>query len=179
MACAWLLALAPVAGLAVNTVVQVAGCRWVWPRRLLRSLVAGFAAGLAAAGGLTVLAGAGLALPELGVQLLINLTTTAVLGYCYFHFVNLGQTARRVRILREFVEAGGTLSREEVLKRYNAREMIEQRLGRLLRTDQVVLREGRYFIGKATVLRMARAVEGLRHLLGMRRGDLTSPNPTL
>ena len=24
-----------------------------------------------------------------------------LLGYCYFHFVNLGETARRVRIVRE------------------------------------------------------------------------------
>ena len=167
----WLLALVPVGGLVLNVAVQVAVCRW--QRRLLRSVVIGFAAGLAGVLACTTLAGCLVPLPaaELAGQLAVNLMTMALLGYGYFHFVNLGETARRVRILSEVVEAGGSLSLEEVLGRYNARDMVANRLGRLLRNGQVVARDGRYFIGRRSVLRMARAMEWVRSILGMSRRD--------
>jgi len=168
---AWLLALAPILGLAANVVVQVAACRTTRPFRLLRSVAIGFTASLVSAGALAISLALSLELstPEIAAQLLLALLTTAMLGYCYFHFLNLGQTARRVRILRELVEAGGGLTRDELLKRYNAQEMIDQRLGRLLRGGQVVLRGGRYVIGKRAVLRMAQAIEFTRFFVGLPR----------
>jgi hypothetical protein len=171
-ASAWLLALTPLAGLAVNVASQVVLCRAVRSLGLLRSLVLGFAVGLLCALGLTLWTGNSLELArtELAAQFLVNGLTTAALGYCYFHFVNLGETARRVRILRELVEAGGSLPRAELLKRYNAQDMVRQRLGRLLRSGQVVVRDGRYVMGKQTVLRMARAVDLVGRLVGLRSG---------
>jgi hypothetical protein len=170
-AAAWLLALTPVAGLAANVAAQVALCRALRWLGLLRSLILGFAIGLLAAAVLTHAAGSALELSaaEVALQMLVNGLTSAALGYCYFHFVNLGETARRVRILRELVEGGGALRREELLKRYNAQDMVRRRLDRLLRNGQVVVRADRYFIGKRTTLRMAQAVELVRRLTGLRR----------
>ena len=169
----WLLALAPIGGLALNVAVQVAWCRWRRPPQLLRSVVIGFSAALVAVLAVTTLAAfwAQLAPIEIAAQVTVNLMTTVLLGYGYFNFINLGETARRVRILREVVEAGGCLSEEELLRRYGAQEMVARRLGRLLSKGQVVVREGRYHLGRRTVLRMAQAVEWLRFLIGMGRRD--------
>lgn len=168
----WLLALVPVAGLAVNVGSQVILCRTARSLGLLRSLILGFGTGWLFALVSTLALGnfLDLATDDLLAQMTVSGLTTAALGYCYFHFVNLGETARRVRILRELTEAGGQLSREELLKRYNSADMVRQRLGRLLRSGQVVLRDGHYFIGKPTVLRMARAVELVGRIVGLRHG---------
>jgi len=146
----------PVLGLAVNVAVQVACMRWVPGMRLLKSVFYGFGAGI-----LTVLS------IELCVQtgvyvftdhaplLLVNILTYGALGYCYFHFINLGETARRIRMLRELYEAGRTLTKAELLERYNAKEIVTQRLDRMLGHGQIVEREGRYCIGNPTLLVMA------------------------
>jgi hypothetical protein len=169
----WLLACAPVIGLAANVGVQIASYRLAGRRGLLTSVVAGFAAGLVATAVVVIATcvvgeeGAGVT----AAQLVLNLATAGALGYGYFHFINLGETARRVRILREFVEAGGALSPQEVLERYNAQAIVQVRLGRLLKTGQVTLRDGRYYIGRTTVLTMARIMEALKVLVLGRRSE--------
>ena len=50
-------------------------------------------------------------------QILLNAVIYAALGYCYFHFINLGETARRIRIIRELYDAKTGLSPEEILNR--------------------------------------------------------------
>jgi hypothetical protein len=169
----WLMVLAPVAGLAVNVIAQVALFRLRPVVGLLRSIYVGFALGLAAALGLTAVAcrQMGSPLGDAMGQGLVNGLTAGALGYGYFHFLNLGETARRIRILREVVEAGGTLTAGDLLQRYNARMMVEQRLARLLRNGQVVVREGRYALGRPTVLRMARALAWVGRVLGMEGTD--------
>src|SRR3989338_716260 len=57
---------------------------------------------------------------------MVNLISYSLLGYCYFHFVNLGETARRIRILFELYEAGDGLGMGEIINRYNANEIIEK-----------------------------------------------------
>ncbi len=171
----WLGVFMPWIGLLVMILVQVMGCRW-WPRPGLLSWVKdGFCTGLLAAsliGGEVVFqsstaTGLASATDYFGVRLL-QILTFVVLGYGYFHFVNLGETARRIRILREFVTAGGQLTAPELLARYNAAEIVEKRLGRLLRRRQLRLDHGRYLVGRPTVLRMARLLDLLKWLLGGR-----------
>lgn len=137
--------LAPVIGLGVNFAAQAIYCRR--SGRLLKSVYRGFAAGAAAC---ALACG-------LNSGLLPALVTYGALGYCYFHFINLGETARRIRIVRELAEAGPAgLSAAELLARYNARMMVEARFARLLNNSQVVEKEGRYYVGKPAVLYMAR-----------------------
>jgi hypothetical protein len=81
-----------------------------------------------------------------------DLLTYCLLGYGYFHFINLTQTARRIRILTEIKESSHGLTYEEVLKRYNAREVLERRIARLKDHGQVVCRQGRYVLADRFLL---------------------------
>lgn len=147
-------ALSPVIGLAVNVAAQVLYCRR--SGRLLSSVYRGFAAG-AAACALTC---------GFSQDLFPSLITYSALGYCYFHFINLGETARRIRIVRELSEAGpGGLSRQEILARYNAAAMLQARFARLLNNSQVVEKEGRFYVGKPAVLYMAEAISLMKLIL--------------
>lgn len=156
MDASWLAAVAPIISLATGVAAQVAWFRAAGRRGLLKSLFAGFAVGLAATVAIWLLArrigGEHVTIP----WLIVALITYAALGYGYFHFVNLGQTARRVRLLWEVHQAGGELAREDLLRRYGAADIVGARLERLLGAGQIVLREGRYVIGRPTMLVITR-----------------------
>jgi predicted transcriptional regulator len=89
---------------------------------------------------------------------IINIASYSALGYCYFHFVNLGETARRIRLLSELNESKNGLSVDEILQRYNAKEIIENRLSRLLKSGQVIHKDNRYYIGKPVMLFMSKMI---------------------
>ncbi|NIP99144.1 MAG: hypothetical protein GWM98_01035, partial [Nitrospinaceae bacterium] len=91
-------------------------------------------------------------------NLATNLLIFAALGYCYFHFVNLGETARRIRIVRELEESPDGLTLPQLLERYNARMILRVRVRRLVDNGQLILREGRYFIGNPTLLLISRTI---------------------
>jgi hypothetical protein len=165
----WLSALSPISGLALNATVQVASFRIRPSIGLLRSEYLGFAAGFACVAGI---AGAAMVAPsgtgspaDAAFRALLSLCCYAALGYCHFHFVNLGETARRIRLLRELHEAGGALSHPDLVARYGAREIVERRIARLLGTGQVVLCEGRYHIRNPLVLTIARGMMALKMVL--------------
>jgi hypothetical protein len=170
----WLSPATPVLALCVNVLVQAGLCRRGQRLSLLKTVYVGFAAGAT-----VVPLGTGAAWWfgdgrwSDGLALLVlNALTYGALGYGYFHFINLGETARRVRLLRELIEAGGALTEEEVLRRYNGRDILEARLGRLLRAGQVVERGGRFRLGHPTVLRMARGLVWGKILILGRSGEL-------
>lgn len=157
----------PVACLALNVLVQLLWYRITSRRSLLRSIYVGFLAGAAG-----VTAGeAMLALYESGIDasslgyVAANILLYGALGYGYFHFINLGETGRRVRLMWELRDAPVGYTEVELVARYSAKEITEIRMGRLLRSGQVVLNEGRYRIGKPTVLTMARILITLKRLL--------------
>lgn len=165
--------LAPIAALALNVVCQVTICHLVPRAALLRSLVLGF--GLGAAFLLLyhtaawVLGGQPLA-QAVGL-LLANLVIYGALGYCYFHFVNLGETARRIRLVRELHQAPAGLTYPEILRRYNAAQITDLRMQRLLKTRQVVLRQGRYFIDRPLFLVISRLMVALKVVVLGKRSE--------
>jgi hypothetical protein len=109
---------------------------------------------------------------ELIAIFIMNLITYISLGYCYFHFINLGETARRIRILRELYNSANGLSMEEIITVYNASEILDRRINRLIKNKQIICRDGKYFINKGLVLFMARVMIGGKLLLfGKRRTD--------
>ena len=101
---------------------------------------------------------------EQAAALVLNLLIYGSLGYGYFHFVNLGETARRIRILREFDIAGGSLTLTELKARYNASTILEVRLSRLLRKKQLREEGGNLFIALPQVLWMSQALVGLKRV---------------
>ena len=158
----------PILSLIVNAFVQTFTFRYVKRIRLLKSVFIGFAAGL-----LTIL------LFEIGVWyefldvsridivfgLVVNIITYSLLGYCYFHFINLGETARRIRILRELYECKEGLSTKEIFERYNAKEILENRMNRLVNKNQIFLKNGRYYIGNRTMLLIANIIYTMKRII--------------
>ena len=139
-------ALLPVCGLLINAAVQVAACRA--SGSLLRSVFAGFAARLPA-----------------------DILCYGAFGYCYFHFINLGETARRIRLVRELYESPDGLSEADLLRRYNSREILAARMSRLLANGQIISRGGRYFTGKPIVLLIARLMALMKLLVTGKKSE--------
>jgi len=159
----WNGALLPLLGLAVDALAVVLlarrGCS------LLKSVYGGFLLGALFVCGADLQAGASFAL------FAADGLCFCALGYGFFHFVNMGETARRIRLLLELRE-NGPLPEAELLRRYPASEILDARLGRLLRNGQVRLSEGRYAVGAPAVLFMERALTGMKKIfLGPARAE--------
>ena len=134
----------PFIGLAANSLAQVAVFRFFPRIGLLRSVFFGFACGFIAS-----------LLVTRGAMSASNFAIYVLLGYCYFHFVNMGETARRIRILTELADAGNGLSLGEILGRYGSKDIIDRRLARLINSGQIRCENGRCYTGNVTVLAMA------------------------
>jgi hypothetical protein len=152
-------ALLPVYGLLLNVLVQLIAVRSGFS--LLRSIFTGFAAGL-----LYVLWGSRVPVSSPG-----DILSYGALGYCYFHFLNLGETARRIRLLRELYEHPGGLSEAELLARYDSRGILAARMERLLSSGQLLLRGGRYYTGSPAVLLIARMTTRLKLIVTGRKSE--------
>ena len=90
--------------------------------------------------------------------IIANVIMYSALGYCYFNFINLGETARRIRILRELFDSENGLALEEILQRYNAGEMVQRRVDRLINNGQVIEKNGKYYVGKPILLIIAKFI---------------------
>jgi hypothetical protein len=165
--------LLPIIGLIINVFVQIFGVRYIPGLTLLKSVIAGFVVGSISVIGLACYLWR--YFPILP-QILLGLMTTnfliySGLGYCYFHFINLGETARRIRILRELCETPEGLSQEEILERYNAKHIVDMRLRRLLDNGQIVERQGRYYIGSPVMLFIAKSIIALKFVILGKRSE--------
>jgi len=163
----------PLLGLLINAISQVLLCRYAGGLGLLRSIFVGFFCGFIVV--ISIEAGnyfaTAVSIGYLMGQLFVCIITYGTLSYCYFHFVNLGETARRIRILRELYDSKDGLSMEEILNRYNANDILEKRIGRLLNNDQIICKEGKYFAGNSTVLFMNRAMIIMKLVLLGKRSE--------
>ncbi len=155
---------APLIGLAVNVLMQILSFRCQRNPALLKSIVFGFAIGM-----IVVITMQGKMYNLLSAtsfpQLVTNVTIYSALAYCYFHFLNLGETARRIRIVRELYDFPNGLSMEEILGLYNSRDMVKLRINRLVSNGQILHRDGNYYIGKPVMLWMARIILLLKRIL--------------
>ena len=55
----------------------------------------------------------------------MNLMTYSLFWLCYFAFINTGVSALRIRMLRELYDSPDGLTMDEILIRYNSKEIIE------------------------------------------------------
>ena len=162
------------AALIVNILTQVGLLRCLSKMGLLKSIFLGFFAGIFSLLALefyifSVYPGP---LQDFIADVLVSFMTYSALGYCYFHFINLGETARRVRIVRELLDAKEGISLDEILKRYNAEEIINRRLVRLVEANQVVFKDNKYFINGVIVLLMAKILSFFKLLLLNKKTEL-------
>ena len=102
------------------------------------------------------------------------LAAYVLLAYCYvIGFFNIGESARRIRLLIELEGAGRDgLTLPEVLALYNARMIVDARLQRLLAGGQIVERDGRYFLRSRIMLTAAKALLLVKIVLLRRRTEV-------
>ena len=157
---------APVIGLVANVMTQVGFFRFFPSVGLLKSELIGFIAGMVVMGVIDFM-GLGWAgnFKEIAAILATNLITYLSLAYCYFNFINLGETARRIRIIRELYDAPKSLSLEEILERYNAKHILQMRIDRLINNKQLIYKNGRYYIGNPIMLFIAKIIVAMKIVL--------------
>lgn len=157
----------PVIGLAVNVCVQILSFRCLPALGLLKSVFLGFGASLIYVLGadyFIYVQSAGESWRVLAWNGTADILTCGVLGYGYFHFINLGETGRRVRIVRELLSADG-LTMAELLKNYNASQIVEVRFVRLLNSGQIAEQNGKLVIKNQFLLRASHIMVFMKKLL--------------
>lgn len=88
------------------------------------------------------------------------------ISYGYFHFFNMSETARRVRILLQ-IYSQKRLNVAELKDIYSPGDMVSFRIQRLLASGQIVHgADNRYRISSRFLLRVAFVIEWVRKLLG-------------
>jgi len=89
------------------------------------------------------------------------------IAYAYFHIFNMSETARRIRMLLQIRRAGPAgLRVQELELQYPQKDMIEARLDRLVRMNQLSLGpDGRYRVAGKTLLWAGRIMGLWRHLV--------------
>ena len=154
-------ALAPLLGLAAGVVLHILLSRALPRLPRLHGLAASTLGGLLVVAALS-LGGSGEAGPDpdRAGTALAHLLTYLLLTYAYvIGFFNLGESARRIRLVIELYQAGPRgLTLSEVLAAYNARTIVELRLGRMRTGGQVVERNGRYVLRRRLMLRAAKTL---------------------
>ena len=163
----------PIIGLGINVLIQILRSRYSSSSGLLKTVILGFAGGAFGVLALDcyILHNQSLLIKNNYAVSLTNLIIYSLLGYCYFHFINLGETARRIRIVTELFNSREGLTLEDILRRYDSREMVEKRIGRLVNNGQVVYRDGKYFIGKPVVLMMAKIIVMMKLIILSKRSE--------
>lgn len=77
--------------------------------------------------------------------------TTLGFTYTYFHFFNMSESARRVQLLMRFYQHVD-LPAERLFESYSPKQMVENRLERLLKMNVLFEREGKYFVRSGGML---------------------------
>jgi hypothetical protein len=155
--------LSPLWGFAANVLTQILRARRPGAS-LLKSIFVGFFVGaIVCAGSDVLLAARGPATSLPLIQVLpFNLFLYGMIGYCYFHTVNLAVTARRIRILRGIFLAPEPPRLEDILREYNSGDMVHKRIDRLLKSGQIIQVDGRYHIQPGALLGMTLALRALK-----------------
>lgn len=165
------IATAPTLGLAVDVVTHLLAT-WVLPiRGLYARLLFGAVWGSAVTavltwhgvgdltGGSTLKAG----------YFLFNIATFAILSFGYFNFVQMNLSSLRLRIANELIDKPEGVTPADLLARYGAHEIVEQRLARLSRGNQIEARDGRFYHRKSLVFLIALAMDSTKRIVLRRR----------
>lgn len=154
----------PVLSICFDIFAQIAFYKYVMKKALLRSEYLGFVCGFCVFI-ICELIAYGEPFGEWLFLLFVNLAVYFCLSYCYFTFINWGETARRIRLLRELYDAPDGLTKEQILARYNAAEIINIRLARLINNNQVILRDEKYYTGSPVMLFISKTIVLIKRIV--------------
>ncbi|CAG1065074.1 hypothetical protein BAC1_00651 [uncultured bacterium] len=104
--------------------------------------------------------------PELLGASVYAALTYSLLAYSYFHIFNMGETARRVRILSELRERG-KLSEAELKSFYNSAAILDRRMERLVALGQVRVEGGRVLLKSRRLFMAASLMDWWGRVLGL------------
>jgi hypothetical protein len=147
----------PLIGILSNISAQIFSYKYLFGKKLLKSEYFGFLCGAVV---LSVCEAFAYQEPvtEWLSLVCVNLIIYLCLSYCYFNFINMGETARRIRLLRELYDSALGLSKEEILLKYNAEQVVDLRMRRLLNNHQIILRSARYYVASPVMLLISKAI---------------------
>jgi hypothetical protein len=162
----------PMIALALNVLIQIVLLRSTRGSHFMRSMIGGFLAGVI---GLLVMEFTLLRFPGLSWEAIAGVTvhvlTYFALSYCYFNFVNLGQSSIRIRIYSEIAASPEGLSVQDLEKDYNEKALMAMRLRRLAESGDIVKRDGRFFVGRQRIVLVARIVFAAKQFLLSRKSE--------
>jgi len=143
------------AALAANAVTHLLFYRST--RRYMRAIFVGFVAGLTVllVGEAVIIIGDRRNVLEAVIRLVADGLLYGCTSFLFFNFINAGESAIRIRILRELRAAGRSLPEAELLEAYNDGSIVEARLARMLANGQLEMVNGHYRLRSQTLVRMA------------------------
>jgi len=97
---------------------------------------------------------AGLVTMDLSEALNAAVVST-LFGFTYFHWFNMSETARRIRLLVRYVALGSTPEGEDI---YNPELILNNRLQRLTETSTIKLEYGKYILQRGPLLWATRVI---------------------
>jgi hypothetical protein len=158
---------AALVGLAGNVVAHVLAAQLTAGRRVALALSAGGGAGLVVTGALTAV---GLermtpAWDDAVALAALNLATYLALAFGYFNFVNLSLASLRIRVLLELLGSRAGLTRGELLRLYNAHELMSRRIDRLTGHGYLVERNEYFQVQGRGLVVLASIITGLKWLV--------------
>lgn len=151
------------AACAVNIVGLILWFRAFRAGGLYRAMLAGFLLG-----GVTLIISS---IPFIGRSVFwhaLNITVYLSFSGAYFHWCNMGETARRIRLVTELGASRDGMTRAELLARYSGKEIIDRRLDRMVESQQLRQIGQRYQMGNGSFLAMARVVALFKRLLNIK-----------
>jgi len=161
----------------MNVAVQIVLFRSSCGTHFMRSILLGFLSGLAVLALLEIarISLAGLSPLTFSTALLVDAPIYAGLSYCYYNFVQLGQTSIRIRLYSEIAGRPGGLAAGDIALLYNEEALMKVRIQRLLESGDVVERDGRYFIGRRRLVPVAAIIFAAKRLLLGRESEFVPP----
>jgi hypothetical protein len=161
----FLLVFAAVYGLAIQAMTHVLILRFVPSMRPFMAYLTAFFVGLIATITADAMAGWGAASWTRCVDIALpDVLAYMSLGYSYFHFFNMSETGRRMRLMIELHLAVDGLTPEELLRRYSAEDVVNVRVARMLSAGHVIERAGRLYGFKRSLSLATQAILFLKWL---------------
>ena len=96
---------------------------------------------------------------------LVNILSYLFLSFCYLCFIQLGVSALRIRLLQELYNSSNGLTMDEILGRYNSKQIIDYRVKRLINNGQIIIKRDRYYAKMSVTLIMAMILEVFRFII--------------
>ncbi len=167
-------AIVPIISTVANVLAQLVCVRYIG-LSYYRSVVVGFVLGGVLTGGAECLYFYWNGMESLPLAF-FNIANYCLLGFGYFSFINIGKTALRVRMLTEMKNSQNGLTLAEILAIYNARNIVDIRVDRLVRNGQLDRTNGRFYSRMSITLAIAITIDLFKLVVFGKDARMTAPD---